>query len=667
MKLRQSVLLAAGMLIVLLFLPILNIAQVNADSILQQWQKMKSSGEQLTFLDTVCAQLHRSLEKGGDTIFLTRQALSDEGQAGIERALEASDYLIRQFAGEKAVSILQPYLDKEESLSLQQRLAIWEARADIYGEQNQYEPAIDLYQKIIDLSGQQVEPPLEVSADVYRNIGKNLYAVGRFGESSIALNQAKERYLRDKDSTGMKYTLLELAILFSQIGLYDEAAKYVKQRQQFSNPPSPLNNAIDDINLGRNLILQTRYREALMTYHSALAAAPFENGFDFMDLYIYNGIVECQYFLGNRDSVIFYFQEMEKAFDRQGRNEVYQFLYLQSRFLDHLTQKRFAAAEADGAALMESARKNKDGAELMMYAQYLSALYRATGQYDRALEYADLYNAVRDSINTANKTNALLLYQTQYETAEKENQILSLQAEQKVQEAKARVSRNRFIAGILLTVLLAGLLLTRIYYRNKVARARQVEQLRTKISNDLHDDVGSILTGLAMQSEILEGTAQASDKTRLSRITELSRAAQSRMRDAVWAMDAQKDNWQSLLDRMREFAVETLSARDIAFDIESGGLESDQYLSGDFRQQIYLIFKEAITNVVKHSDGNRAALKLEKTPEQFSMTIRDNGNPAEKGYKTSGLGTGSMQKRARQLGGKLRTYYEKGFVVQLEI
>ena len=82
--------------------------------------------------------------------------------------------------------------------------------------------------------------------------------------------------------------------------------------------------------------------------------------------------------------------------------------------------------------------------------------------------------------------------------------------------------------------------------------------LRNKISADLHDEVGTLLTGLAMQSEILERKVPKANQEKLHRISALSREAMLGMRDSVWAMDAQKDFSNSLVDRMNEFANEQL-------------------------------------------------------------------------------------------------------------
>ena len=95
-----------------------------------------------------------------------------------------------------------------------------------------------------------------------------------------------------------------------------------------------------------------------------------------------------------------------------------------------------------------------------------------------------------------------------------------------------------------------------LYFQKK--HTQKLEELRVKISSDLHDDVGSMLSALAMQAELLEMKASETNKPRASRIAEMSRDAMALMRDTVWAIDARKDKWESLVDRLNEHAYDTL-------------------------------------------------------------------------------------------------------------
>ncbi|MCB0688447.1 MAG: hypothetical protein KDC53_18035, partial [Saprospiraceae bacterium] len=165
-----------------------------------------------------------------------------------------------------------------------------------------------------------------------------------------------------------------------------------------------------------------------------------------------------------------------------------------------------------------------------------------------------------------------------------------------------------FIALCISFVLLAIYL----FHRVRLRQAIEMERLRTKISSDLHDDVGGLLSGLAMQTELLEYTATEKDKPKLKRISDMSRNAMAQMRDVIWATDARKDRYEDLLVRMKEYAAEILFSRDITCHFHVKGILPEKKLPVQVRQNLYLIFKEAITNVAKHSNATRADVTLIK-------------------------------------------------------
>ncbi|MEO0735128.1 MAG: histidine kinase, partial [Bacteroidota bacterium] len=213
-------------------------------------------------------------------------------------------------------------------------------------------------------------------------------------------------------------------------------------------------------------------------------------------------------------------------------------------------------------------------------------------------------------------------------------------------------------------VVLTGIIYGIFKYR--LEQALKVERLRVKISSDLHDDVGGMLSGLAMQTEILELTATEETKPKLARIADLSRSAMSRMRDTVWAIDARKDKLENLVDRMREHAAETLSSRNFQYAIKLDTLDLKKNLATDVRQHLYLIYKEAITNVAKHSRGDTVNVTLSGR-RGFTMTIHDNGAVEEKDYKTTGLGLSNMRMRARAIGGELEISTEEGYLLRVRL
>jgi two-component sensor histidine kinase len=217
-----------------------------------------------------------------------------------------------------------------------------------------------------------------------------------------------------------------------------------------------------------------------------------------------------------------------------------------------------------------------------------------------------------------------------------------------------------YIGGIL--IFLSAIYL---FFRYKLRQALKYQNLRNKISRDLHDDVGSLLTGLTMQSELLEMQVDEKYKPVAKKIYKLGREAMSRMRDTVWAIDSSKDEVNSLIDRMKDHAQTNLDPRHIDYDFTIDTPEARLSILPDVRQQIYRIYKEAISNIAKHSNGNKVEIEILSNKKHFSMKISDNGNVGK--INGSGLGLISMRQRAKSINGRLEIDKLNGFVVKFEV
>ena len=206
-----------------------------------------------------------------------------------------------------------------------------------------------------------------------------------------------------------------------------------------------------------------------------------------------------------------------------------------------------------------------------------------------------------------------------------------------------------------------------INYRVKqgINRIKALETIRTKISADLHDDVGTILSGLAMQSQMLAFSAKEEQKESLLELSKMSHDAMERMRDTVWAIDSRKDKYENLIDRMRDFVERNLNRKQISHDFNVEMEDGKKFIDPQKRQNIYLILKEAITNIVKHSDATHVNIVFSKQKNHLHLLIHDNGSQLQTPTYSDGLGLSNMHMRASQLGGRLTAMYEKGFKVEL--
>jgi signal transduction histidine kinase len=222
------------------------------------------------------------------------------------------------------------------------------------------------------------------------------------------------------------------------------------------------------------------------------------------------------------------------------------------------------------------------------------------------------------------------------------------------------------ITLFILTALGSVFVLTRWLYNQKLKRQKDLAELRTKISSDLHDDVGTILSGLAMQSQMLAYTANDEQKESLNEIGNMSRDAMEHMRDIVWAMDSRKDKFENLVDRMRAYAEKNLAMKNMTHEFIVENIDAKKFIDPEKKQAVYFIFKEAVANIIKHSDGRHAAIRLTEEKGTLRLLIHDNGTQQPASH-SDGLGMSNMKMRAEKIGGQLTAKYENGFMVELTV
>ena len=196
-----------------------------------------------------------------------------------------------------------------------------------------------------------------------------------------------------------------------------------------------------------------------------------------------------------------------------------------------------------------------------------------------------------------------------------------------------------------------------IEQKAKTDRLRELEQVRRRIAADLHDDIGSSLTQISIFSEVLQ---QRVDKTNervlepLEFIAGSSRELVDAMSDIVWAINPQKDFLSELTGKMRRFASDVFTARDIKFAFDAPDLNEEFSLGANLRREVFLIFKESVNNIVKHSKCSRAEIKLSVENAEIRLSLHDNGAGFDTNKINDGHGLVSMKQRAKGLGGTLR-------------
>ena len=195
-------------------------------------------------------------------------------------------------------------------------------------------------------------------------------------------------------------------------------------------------------------------------------------------------------------------------------------------------------------------------------------------------------------------------------------------------------------------------------HRYRLNKLLEVERTRNRIAKDLHDDVSATLTGIvyfsdAISKELGEQKTPLVQKL-ISLIHESASDVQESMSDIIWAINPDNDDWSKILPRFRRYASDLCESKSIKYFINIGELpQKFKKLPMERRRNLWLIYKEIITNAVKHSGCSLIEINIEFNENEFLLSISDNGSGFDKNLKSEGNGLKNIYSRIESLNGKI--------------
>ncbi|RYG15717.1 MAG: hypothetical protein EOO07_14785 [Chitinophagaceae bacterium] len=223
-------------------------------------------------------------------------------------------------------------------------------------------------------------------------------------------------------------------------------------------------------------------------------------------------------------------------------------------------------------------------------------------------------------------------------------------------DAKSKQS----LANTRMYVLLLALLTTAIgflAYRYYARQRLRLANLRSKISQDLHDEVGATLSGIAMYSYITKNQLSQKDNAAVNQSLDVIKDNASEMvaklNDIVWAVNPLEDNLLALTERLKEFALQIAGAKNLKVKFTSTPDTESVKLTMEQRKNIYLICKEAINNAVKYSNANLLQISVAVLHKELCISINDNGIGFQSAAASKGNGLINMASRANEIGAEL--------------
>jgi|TARA_R100000541_G_scaffold49839_5_gene56994 hypothetical protein len=206
-------------------------------------------------------------------------------------------------------------------------------------------------------------------------------------------------------------------------------------------------------------------------------------------------------------------------------------------------------------------------------------------------------------------------------------------------------------AYMLYLIVIAGILYG--IYKIRINQILKIQGVRNRIADDLHDDLSGTLIGISNFAKAITKNPNKENQERFIGLIEKSAdEAKEKISDIVWTINPTHDEWVNFLTKCRRHASDILEAQGIEYS-----LEMDENIPGqlemELRKNLWLIFKEIITNITKHAEAEYVLIRFKTQSNKLNITIRDKGKGFDMKAVESGNGIQNIKKRVEAIDGEV--------------
>jgi signal transduction histidine kinase len=479
------------------------------------------------------------------------------------------------------------------------------------------------------------------------------YYAGDFPAAEHAYEAAQKLAQRTQLCSVEGGAYLGLGLVGQALGNVPGAIRYLEKARVLyagCQPYNPRNELAVLTNLGTTYLFAGQTTQAERPLRQALAlTTPATDAPALLVLLDLVGILQSRQ--QHLDSAVVTWQQelrLARAVDNR-RGQCYAAGNLASACLQ---RRQPAAALAYAEQAVRLARQLGNQAQLTDNLLVLAQALHAAGR-PGAFDTLSCYLVLHDTITGRARSEAVAQAQARFDVAGERTRVRELEQQRRIArlEAEQRATRSRLQLGALAALcLLLVLGLTAAYRRRQ---RRRDAALRSQLAADLHDDVGTLLSQIALKTDLLqEGLGEPGQQQQhWAEVADSSRMAVRHLNDVVWNLSAHNDSVPDLLNRLRDYAHEVLvpSGRDVRFLAEARWAEP--HLAAPVRRNLYLIYKEALHNILKYAPLD-ATVTVSLRREQGWLTLDVvNSGPLVSAGRQSGHGLRNVRERARVLGG----------------
>ncbi|TSD62276.1 tetratricopeptide repeat protein [Inquilinus sp. KBS0705] len=511
----------------------------------------------------------------------------------------------------------------------------------------------------------------EAAAGQNLNIGNAYVKLGDFKKALIYHLQSLKLFLKIGSQKGESFCYQSIAEDFTQLRLFEQALPYALKAQALKKILND-KRGVASAGLGLGSIYRglKRYDEALINFDRALQVTRD------MNLTAEEAGILTE--TGNtytemdkpKDAMDYYIKAKEVAL-KGGDKAVVTAIEAKIAYLQtgYLIKKQ---SEDKLLKAVATAVKKGDKQQEVDDYKYLIKFYTDNKDFEKALVYSNMYHKAINNIQNTDLTLQVKKLEESFKAERKEQEIALLKKDQRIN--KVDLSRQNTIKYAAITV--AGLLLLFIIitaYRNRAIQEAkaiiELDKIRSSIARDLHDDIGSRLTNIQFQTELLRQSNNGNTVNHITNIREELLASTEALDEIVWNMKTNPDDKGTLPVRMRRYAGELFDNYDMDYTINVSDNFSGDGLSHEKQRDIFLIFREILNNTRKHAGAQKVLVNIKTDKKGFNLYISDDG----KGFdpqvvKSKGRnGLHNIKSRVDKCNGQLVISSDKGTCYNISI
>jgi signal transduction histidine kinase/ligand-binding sensor domain-containing protein len=206
-------------------------------------------------------------------------------------------------------------------------------------------------------------------------------------------------------------------------------------------------------------------------------------------------------------------------------------------------------------------------------------------------------------------------------------------------------------------------------YRYRINQLLKWQKARDRIATDLHDDIGSTLSSIQILSQLSQGHLHQPEKAEgfLKRISEEVGQSSQAMDDIIWSVNSRNDTVVETLARMRRYAADLFDNSSITCHLQLDETSESQKMGMEQRRDVFLIYKEALNNILKHAAAQNAWITVWQTHQSFRMIIKDDGRGFQPDTPTDRNGMKNLQTRVERWKGTIRVDSAPGKGTSIEM